>query len=102
MSDITLEKNGSRLTVKLSRPLDTENSPRLEAELMPQLDDVQELVIDLEHVGIVSSGGLRVLLTLSRRIDRNKGKMRVIHARRELLDIFELVNFGDFFTIEKN
>ena len=67
------------------------------AELAETEDQV---VIDLEKVDYVSSGGLRVLLGTQQEMDDRGGTMKVIHVNPQIMKIFDMVGFLDVLTVE--
>ena len=102
MSDTSFEKQGSTLTVKPRGRLDLVTSPALEKELQAYMDGVQELILDFTDVEYISSGGIRVLITVEQQLERNGGSMKVIHANEYILEVFELVGFMDIVTVVKD
>ncbi|MBQ6374074.1 MAG: STAS domain-containing protein [Clostridia bacterium] len=102
MSATVYEKNGSTLTVKPEGRLDTATSPVLERELQERLDGVQEIIMDFEKVEYISSGGLRVLLTVEQTMEARDGSLRLIHVNENIIEIFDLVGFMDVVTVERD
>lgn len=102
MSNTIFEKQGSILTVKPEGRLDTATSPVLESELRGYLDGVQEIIMDFEKVGYISSGGLRVLLATEQLLEDRGGSMKLIHVNEHILDIFELVGFMEMVKVESD
>ena len=102
MSDTSFEKQGSTLTVKPKGKLDLTSSPVLEKELQAHMDGVQEIIMDFTDVEYISSGGLRVLLSVEQQLEKDNGNMKVIHANDYILEVFELVGFMDVVTVIKD
>ncbi len=96
---VTKTKDGCRLTAAVSGRLDTVTSPALEAELN-DLDGVTELTIDLSGLDYISSSGLRVLLSLQKRMNAC-GEMKVINVNETVSEIFDITGFSDILTIER-
>ena len=92
------ERDGNALTVRLQGRLDIKSSPELEAELMPQLEGVSSLAIDLAQVDYVSSMGLRLLLALQKRMTK-QGDMRVVNVADSVMELFDETGFSDILTI---
>ena len=72
--------------------------PELEAELVPQLEGVSTLTIDLAQVNYVSSMGLRLLLSLQKRMAK-QGSMVVTNVIPEVMELFEETGFAAILTI---
>ena len=57
---------------------------------------MRELVVDLSELNSVSSMGLRLLLTLYRRMEK-QGAMRVVNAQGLVADALEMTGFVEVF-----
>lgn len=90
---------GEKLTLAISGRLDTNSSPKLEAELRQSVGGVTELVFDFSEVEYISSAGLRVLLTAQKVMNR-QGSMKLIGVSDEVMEVFEITGFADILTIE--
>ena len=95
---ITQTKNGTNLTVALEGRLDTMTSPELEQAMRTALDDVDTLTLDLANLVYISSAGLRVLLTLHKRM-AGKGGMTVTHVGEIVQEVFDVTGFSGVLTI---
>ena len=89
-------ENGS-LTVKLIGKLDTMTAPKLEEELSKNINGVQEIIFNLEELKYISSSGIRVLLTIKKKI----GNMKILKPTEEVMEVFEITGLSDVFDIEK-
>ena len=96
---ITMNQEGTKLTVALEGRLDTTTSPQLETQLNPALNGVTDLVFDLEKLVYISSAGLRVLLSAQKVMNR-QGKMTIRKACQDIMDIFDVTGFVDILNIE--
>lgn len=85
-------KDGDKLTLALEGRLDTTTAPQLEAAA--ELDDVKELIVDLEKLEYISSAGLRVLLAMQKRMNK-QGKMTVCHVNAIVREVFDITGFSD-------
>ena len=94
--DCLLERDGAVLTAKPRGLLNAKTSPELEEMLESELDGVSELVMDLRDVENISSMGLRLLLSLYRRMEK-QGAMRVVNARGNVADVFKATGFDAIF-----
>lgn len=91
-----MEKSGATLTAKPRGVLNTTTVPELEAALGPALDGVSELVMDLSELENITSMGLRLLLTLYRRMEK-QGTMRVENAQGSAAEVLEMTGFSEIF-----
>ncbi len=91
--------DGEKLTLAIAGRLDTNSSPKLEAELRQSVDGVTELIFDFSEVEYISSAGLRVLLAAQKVMNR-QGSMKLIGVSDEVMEVFEITGFADMLTIE--
>lgn len=97
--NITKEKNAEKLSLKIEGRIDTKSAPELGQVISSELDGIKNLVFDLEQTSYISSAGLRILLIAQKQMNK-QGKMKVIHANSDLLEIFEVTGFSDILTIQ--
>ena len=102
MSYTIFKQEETRLTVIPEGRLDTATSPEFQAELQPYLEKAGEVIIDLERVEYISSGGIRVLLATDQQMEDKGGTMKIIHANKYILEVFELMGFMDLVSVEKD
>jgi len=96
---ITKTVKDSELTIALSGRLDTSSSPELSETLASSLPGISALTFDLSDLEYVSSAGLRVLLSAQKTMNA-QGTMKVIHANKLILEVFEITGFSEILTIE--
>lgn len=96
MCDIT--RDGESLVVKLDGPLDYKTSPEVENALKDELEGVTDLTVDLASVSYVSSMGLRLLLSLQKRMFK-QGQMHVVNVRPEVQQLLDETGFSKIFDI---
>lgn len=98
---MTLEKkmNGTELTIALTGRMDTMTAPQLEAELKDCLNGVNSLRFDFSALDYLSSAGLRVLLAVQKRMNK-QGSMTLLGVNETIAEIFEVTGFSDILTIE--
>ena len=94
-----LKRDGSDATLNIQGHLDIKTSPEIDKWLGPQLDDVSSLTIDLAQVDFVSSMGLRLLLSLQKRMAK-QGSMRVTNTQEQVMDLFDKTGFDQILTLE--
>ena len=97
--EIAKTKNGSTLEVALTGRLDTTTAPQLEESVMPELDDVTELIFDFAKLDYISSAGLRVMLTSQKAMNK-KGTMKIKNVSEDIMEVFTITGFTDILTIE--
>lgn len=90
---------GEKLTVTLYGRLDTVTTPELEEQLA-DLSEVMDLKLDFANLEYISSAGLRVLLAVTRQMNKKDGKMAVMHVNDDINEVFVITGFNDILTIE--
>lgn len=92
-------KNGV-LTVALDGRLDANSAPELEAEMDTTLEGINLLVLDFEKVSYISSAGLRVVLKLQKRMNK-QGVMKLVKVNEAVMEVFDITGFLDILTVEE-
>lgn len=99
--NIQTTKSGNQVTLALSGRLDTITQAELSRELEKVLTSEKvNLVFELSALDYISSAGLRVLLTAQKKINALGGTMKIVGARPEIKEIFEMTGFSGIMTIE--
>ena len=93
--------DGSALTIFLSGRLDAVTALAFDKELNSTLNGVSDLTLDLADLEYVSSAGLRILLKLQKRMDR-QGAMRIKNIRENVREVLDMTGFSDFLTIDED
>ena len=97
--NLTTEKNGTELTVRLSGELNTLTAPELSALLDKELDGVQALTLDFAECDYVSSAGLRVLLGTFKQMKAEKGSMALANVGENFRDVLENTGLDAVFGV---
>ena len=98
--NIKKEKDGSTLTVVISGRIDTSTAPEADAAINGSLDGAESLILDFTDVEYISSAGLRMLLSLQKKMMK-KGGMKLIGVNEDVNDVFEVTGFDEILTYEK-
>ena len=93
--------DGANLTVALVGRLDATTALELDKNLNASLDGITDLTVDLAEMEYISSAGLRTLLKLQKRMDR-QGAMRLCNLRENVREVFDMTGFTDFLTIDED
>ena len=95
--ELEFKNENGNLNVKVIGKLDTMTAPKLEEELSKKINEVQEIIFDLEELKYISSSGIRVLLTIKKKI----GNMKILKPTDVVMEVFEITGLSDVFDIEK-
>ncbi len=98
---MTIEKKqeGKTLTLTLEGELNTLTAPALEAELPPDMEGIDNLILDMTKLTYMSSAGLRVILIAQQALE-DRGTVTARGASEDLREIFEVTGFDDIITFE--
>ncbi|MBP5407901.1 MAG: STAS domain-containing protein [Bacilli bacterium] len=94
--EITKEIQGNNIVLKVSGRVDTSNSNQLE-EATKDIKEDEFLVLDFQNLEYLSSVGLRILLSLKKRL---KDNIKIININAFIKEVFEMTGFSDIFTNE--
>ena len=76
--------------------------PELRAALRGALaNGVRGMTIDFAHVEMVDSTGLGLLISAHNSISKAGGKLAVIHASKEILDLFRSMRIHQHFAVSQ-
>lgn len=90
--------DGTRLTVKLIGRIDAVTALELDKDLSATLDDITNLTIDLAELEYISSAGLRTLLKIQKRMDK-QGSMKICNIRNNVREVLDMTGFSNFLTL---
>ena len=91
--------DGENLTIEIEGRLDTTTAPELEKVANESLADIKELTIDLKKLEYISSAGLRVVLSMQKKMN-TQGSMIVTNPNEEIMEIFDVTGFTDILNIK--
>lgn len=100
--EYSMERDGSKLTVHVIGELNATSAPTLETALQDELDELEELVLDLEKLRNISSLGLRLLLRLFKRMEKQQGVMHVVNANGVPREVLDMAGFTAIFEMGSN
>lgn len=97
--NIKKKKDGSTLTVSVSGRIDTVTAPDFDSFVNDNLGGITTLILDFKEVNYVSSAGLRVLLSLQKKM-MAAGEMVLINVNEAVKDVFEVTGFDEILTFK--
>ncbi len=97
--DIQMQHNENELFVALGGRLDSSSSPQFESEILSSLDGIAYLEIDFSNLEYVSSAGLRVILVLQKKMNK-QGRMCIKNVADVVMEVFNITGFSGILTIE--
>lgn len=95
---INSDRNGGKLTIRLSGRLDTTTAPAFESALKAQLPGVTDLEIDCAGLIYISSAGLRVILGAQKSMN-SQGRMCLSQVGPAVMEVLTMTGFVDILTL---
>ncbi len=99
MMTIEFENDGTTLTVRPEGTLNSVTAPELDEQMVPQIEGMNEVILDLAKVEYISSAGLRVLVATDQAMEKRGGCMKIIHAGPYILEILDMTGLLNAFTV---
>ncbi|MCD7916660.1 MAG: STAS domain-containing protein [Tannerellaceae bacterium] len=94
-------ENGDPVVMIVSGQSDTLTAVDFEREIQKILASTfMNVVLDVGGLTYVSSAGLRLLLTLQKRLSAKGGTFVVKNVKADIMEIFNITGFSSILTIE--
>lgn len=94
---IDFRKNEDILEISLDGRLDTITAPQFEEFLNLNVTSGLSVTIDCEKLEYVSSAGLRILLTLSK---KTKNRLSLVNVQELVMEVLEVTGFVNILEIK--
>ncbi len=96
---VTTDIENKKMTAAIDGRLDTSTSPELESKLKDIPAGITELNLDLKDTEYVSSAGLRIILSLHKRMTKSSGTLYISNVNESVKEIFDITGFSDILDI---
>ena len=98
---LTFEKKfeGSKLIITLDGKLDTGTTPELTAAIEDDSEKADSVLIDMQNLKYISSAGLRLLLSLHKKMATKNG-LTIKNVNETNMEILDFTGFADILNIE--
>jgi anti-sigma B factor antagonist len=83
---------------EVSGDIDGSTAAKLQEEILPLAQPNCKILMDMTQVPYMSSAGLRMLLSLYRKVGSVEGKLVLVGLSEEIRDTMSITGFLDFFT----
>jgi anti-anti-sigma factor len=101
--DMTQERDGDVVVVRLSGRLDSGAAPGAEERLSAAISGaVPRIAIDMSALTYVSSAGLRVLLVAAKKVQQQNGKLALGGLAENVRAVFAATGFDTIIAIESD
>ncbi|HDQ25610.1 MAG TPA: anti-sigma factor antagonist [bacterium] len=101
--NISTSTKGGVTIVKCSGYIDTTTSSLLEKTMGELIQkDIYKIIIDLGEVDYISSAGWGIFISEIKNIRKNKGDLKLVDMKQEVIEIFELLDFTNILEYFKS
>ena len=98
--DIKKSYNKKELLIEVSDHIDTVTAPDFENEIMDEMGKFDSLVLDFEKLEYISSAGLRVLLSVQKKLKPQGIPFIIINANDMIKEIFSVSGFDKYISLK--
>lgn len=95
--EIQIKTIQSVTVAQLSGDIDANTASVVQQEVLPLAKPGSKILLDMTKVEYMSSAGLRMLLSLYRRVAASKGQLILVGLAGEIRKTMSLTGFLDFF-----
>ena len=97
---IDYKEKGNHLVLYLKGRMDVKNSSDIESDMNALINQSSlNILLNLEHVEYMSSSGLRLFVSLMRKLNELKRGFKLCNLSPAVVKIFEVVELMDMFNI---
>lgn len=97
------EKQGDVVILRINGRIDAITSPQLEKKVHSIIDTGHHKVLfDFSNVEYLSSAGMRLLLSATKKLQTLKGKLVVCSVEQDVMDVIKMAGFNSILTITTN
>ncbi|MDD5134510.1 MAG: STAS domain-containing protein [Phycisphaerae bacterium] len=92
-------QNTTIVTLTDEKLLEDEDIKALEDSVMPLIDGAVNIVIDFSNVQFLSSAVLGLLIRISKKVNENKGRLKLCCINPKIFEIFKITRLNEIFDI---
>jgi anti-anti-sigma factor len=95
----SVEEREGVTIIRLKGRLDATSTPVLEGKIKPFLEKSKMILIDFAEVDYLSSAGMRLLLSATKKIKAKNGKLVFCAIDEDVMEIMKMAGFDRILTI---
>jgi len=100
--EIKVEEIDKKIILRLIGRLDAASSSVLQNKLNILINEQYfEILLDFSNIDYLSSAGLRVLLSFTKKCKENKGRLGMFNINDDVMEIIKLTGFDKILNIYK-
>lgn len=95
-----VEEKGDVIVVRLEGRLDAASSPQLEKQMNSIIDSGHfKLVLNFAAVDYLSSSGMRLMLSMSKKLKNLEGKLLACNLSEDVMEVIKMTGFHQVMEI---
>lgn len=95
-------QNATVITLTDEKLLEDDDIKALEDSVMPLIDGPANIVIDFSNVQFLSSAVLGLLIRISKKVNENRGRLKLCCISPKIFDIFKITRLDEIFDIHND
>lgn len=96
----TEEKKGDVIILRINGRIDAITSPQLEKKVLSIIDSGHhKLLMDFTNVEYLSSAGMRLLLSGTKKMQTVGGKLVISSVDQDVMDVIKMAGFNSILTL---
>ena len=92
--------NEKELTMEVGNKIDTTTAPDFENEIMDEMGKFDSLILDFKNLEYISSAGLRVLVSVQKKLHPQEIPFTIINVNDAINEIFKISGFDNILNIQ--
>ncbi len=93
--EAVVEEKGDVIVVRIQGRLDAASSPQLEKQVNSIIDTGHfKIILNFEQVDYLSSAGMRLMLGVSKRLNKLEGKVIACNLNEEVMEVIKMAGFN--------
>ncbi len=97
---VTTQTNGPEVYIQVEGRIDTTNYNEFESAVNEVLrDNTRQIYLDCSELNYISSSGLRIFLTIQKKMMAAGGKLKLYGMQPAIREIFDISGFSSIFSI---
>ena len=98
--DLIKTYNEKELTMEVGNKIDTTTAPDFENEIMDEMGKFDSLILDFKNLEYISSAGLRVLVSVQKKLHPQEIPFTIINVNDAINEIFKISGFDNILNIQ--
>ncbi len=98
--NLSQDEKGGRVIIRCEGRLDAMTSPQLETAMNSWVDKKKNhILIDFSRIDYLSSAGMRLLLSMTKRLRSKQGKLALCSIHDDVMEIIRMAGFEQILNI---